>query len=66
MRVRFGAKQFEFPLRMPAKRLLEKLDVLPETVVVVRNEEIITEDEMIEAQDEVELIRVISGGEREV
>ncbi|MBI4469209.1 MAG: MoaD/ThiS family protein [Acidobacteria bacterium] len=51
---------------MPAKRLLEKLDVLPETVVVVRNEEIITEDEMIEAQDEVELIRVISGGEREV
>lgn len=66
MRVRFGEKQFEFNERMPASRLLERLELLPETTVVVKNEEIVTEDEMIEREDEVELIRVISGGEGEV
>ncbi len=65
MRVRFGKKEFEFSERMSARCLLERLEVLPETVVVVKNEEIITEDEMIEPGDEVELIRVISGGARE-
>ncbi len=66
MNVRWGEKLIEFSERMPARKLLERLDVLPETVVVVKNEEIITEDEMIEIDDQVELIRVISGGEGEV
>jgi sulfur carrier protein ThiS len=47
---------------MPARKLLEQINVLAETVVVTKNEEIVTEDEMLEVGDEVELIRVISGG----
>lgn len=62
MKVRYGDKEFTFDQRLPARRLLEQLEVLPETVVVTKNNEIVTEDEMLEVGDEVELIRVISGG----
>lgn len=62
MIVRYGDKEFTFDRRMPARKLLEQLSILPETVVVTKNEEIVTEDEMLEVGDEVELIRVISGG----
>jgi sulfur carrier protein len=62
VKVRYGDKEFSFDQRLPARRLLEQLEVLPETVVVTKNNEIVTEDEMLEVGDEVELIRVISGG----
>ena len=62
MKVRYGDKEFEFHKRMPARKLLEQLNILPETVVVTKNEEIVTEDEMLEVGDEIELVRVISGG----
>ncbi len=62
MKVRYGNKTYEFSESMTAQRLLEKLQILPETVVVVRGDEVVTEDETLEAEDEVELIRVISGG----
>lgn len=62
MKVRYGDTEFTFDQRMPARKLLEQINVLAETVVVTKNEEIVTEDEMLEVGDEVELIRVISGG----
>jgi len=62
VKVRYGDEEFAFDQRLPARRLLEQLNVLPETVVVTKNDEIVTEDEMLEVGDEVELIRVISGG----
>jgi len=62
MKVRYGQQEYEFTERMSVRTLLEKLDVLPETVVVVRNDEIVTEDEWLDVEDEVELIRVVSGG----
>jgi thiamine biosynthesis protein ThiS len=62
MKVKFGEKTIEFSERMSARKLLDKLGVLPETVVVVKNDEIVTEDEMLEISDEVELVRVVSGG----
>lgn len=62
MNVRYNDKEFAFDQRMTAHKLLERLDVLSETVVVTRNGDIVTEDEMLEVGDDVELIRVISGG----
>ncbi|RMG50721.1 MAG: thiamine biosynthesis protein ThiS [Acidobacteria bacterium] len=62
MKVRYGDKEYEFDRRMPARKLLEELNILPETVVVVKNDEIVTEDEMLDVGDEIELVRVISGG----
>jgi len=62
MKVRYGQQEYEFTERMSVRKLLERLGVLPETVVVVKNDEIVTEDEMLDLEDEVELIRVVSGG----
>jgi len=64
MKVRYGQQEYEFAERMRVRALLEKLGILPETVVVVRNDEIVTEDEWLEVEDDVELIRVVSGGIR--
>ena len=44
------------------KQLLEFLKVNPETVLVVRNEEVLLEDEIIKNKDKIELLSVVSGG----
>ncbi len=62
MIVRMGKQSWEFSERMQVRELLRRLDVLPNMVVVVRNGETVTEDEWLEPTDEVEVIRVISGG----
>ena len=62
MRVRCGSEHYEITGRMTASKLLQRLGMLPEAVVVVKGDEIVTEDETLEDGDEVELIRVVSGG----
>ncbi len=62
MRVRMGKQSWEFQERMQVKELLQRLNLLPNMVVVVRNGETVTEDEWVQPGDEVEIIRVISGG----
>lgn len=42
--------------------LLRELGMLPGTVMVIRNNELMTEDERIADGDSVEIRRVISGG----
>ncbi len=42
--------------------LLRELGMLPGTVMVIRNDELMTEDERIGEDDCVEIRRVISGG----
>jgi sulfur carrier protein ThiS len=41
---------------------LEKIGVLPESVIAVRSGEMILEDEILKDGDEVKLVAVISGG----
>jgi sulfur carrier protein len=43
--------------------LLKELDLLPEAVLVVRNETLVTEDETVADHDTIEIRPVISGGE---
>ena len=62
MKVRMGKQEWEFSERMQVRDLLERLEVLPNMVVVVRNGETVTEDAWLEPGDEIEIIRVISGG----
>jgi len=62
MIVRMGKQSWEFSERMQVQELLRRLNVLPNMVVVVRNGETVTEDEWLEPTDEVEVVRVISGG----
>lgn len=42
--------------------LLRELGMLPGTVMVIRNDELLTEDERVADDDYVEIRRVISGG----
>jgi sulfur carrier protein len=41
---------------------LQKIDVVPESVIATRDGEMILEDEILRDGDEVKLIAVISGG----
>lgn len=42
--------------------LLKSQNINPETVIVVRNGEVLTEKESLQDKDKIELLSVISGG----
>ena len=42
--------------------LLTKLKINPETVLVLRTDEVLTEDEVLDNKDKIELLNVVSGG----
>lgn len=44
------------------QELLQHLKVNPETILVVRNQEVITEKEILREKDALKLLSVISGG----
>ncbi|MEA3397426.1 MAG: MoaD/ThiS family protein [Chloroflexota bacterium] len=62
MQVSYRDKRWEFDRRMPVYRLLEQLSLLPENVLVLRNGQLVTEDQPLQPGDEVKIIAVVSGG----
>lgn len=48
--------------RRTVGRLLGELGVLPNTAMVIRRDELLTDGEMVEEDDELEIRAVISGG----
>lgn len=42
--------------------LLKKLSLLPSTVLVIRHDQLLTEDDCLHDEDEIEIRSVISGG----
>lgn len=64
MKVTYGRTTHEFDGEMTVRRLLEKLNVVPEGVVVAVNGELVTADTTVRVGDEVEVIRAVSGGLR--
>lgn len=44
--------------------LLEHLDIVPESVLVIRNDELVTRDARLSPDDVVEVRPVVSGGTR--
>ena len=42
--------------------LLKKLNINPVTVIVSKNNELVLEDEILENNDEIKILSVISGG----
>lgn len=45
-----------------ASKLLEKIMVNPQTVLIIRNGKLVTEDQKLENADEIKLMSVVSGG----
>lgn len=46
----------------PVKVLLRDLELDPESVLVIRGDELLTREDVIEPDDEIEIRSVISGG----
>ncbi|MBS3152837.1 MoaD/ThiS family protein [Candidatus Woesearchaeota archaeon] len=44
------------------KELLAKLKINPTTVIVIKNNELVSEDDKVSNKDEIKLLSVISGG----
>jgi len=60
--VKVGNKVYQFDSKMRGIDLLKKLNLQPQSNIIMKNGEVITEDEYIEQNDEVEIINAISGG----
>jgi sulfur carrier protein len=57
-------KDYEVKPGMTLLSALQKIDVVPESVIATRDGEMILEDEILKDGDVVKLIAVISGGTR--
>jgi sulfur carrier protein ThiS len=55
-------KEYEVKPGMTLRDSLRKIDVLPESVLAMRDGEMITEDEILKDGEQIKLIAVISGG----
>ena len=55
-------REVEVVGRRRVRELLKELDILPETVLVIRGDEMITADTVVGDEDVIELRPVISGG----
>jgi sulfur carrier protein len=53
-------KQIRF--KGTASALLKELNINPETILIVKNNEVITEDEQLSDKDDIKLLSIISGG----
>ena len=57
-------KEYEVKPGMTLLSALQKIDVIPESVIATRDGEMILDDEILKDGDVVKLIAVISGGGR--
>ncbi|MGD1993587.1 MAG: MoaD/ThiS family protein [Anaerolineae bacterium] len=62
VRVQYRDQVWEMDPRMTVRQLIEEVDLIPETVLAVRDGQLLSDDAVLEAGDEVKLIAVISGG----
>ncbi|MBI2528447.1 MAG: MoaD/ThiS family protein [Candidatus Rokubacteria bacterium] len=60
--LRYPKREVELAGRRRVKDLLRELDVLPETVLVIRGGDLLTGDTVVGDEDVIELRPVISGG----
>lgn len=55
-------KVYEVKAGMTIRDAILKLDIMPESVLPVKNGELLTDDEILKDGDEIRLVAVISGG----
>jgi sulfur carrier protein len=62
MRVMFRDKEWILEGKKTVRQVVEEVGLVPDSVLVVRDGELLTEDMIVQAEDEIRLIAVISGG----
>ena len=55
-------QEFEVKHGMTVRKALQKLDIEPDSVLITRDGELITDDQIIRENDVIRLVPVISGG----
>ena len=55
-------REVDLPGRHRVGDVLRRLDLLPGTVMVIRRDELVCDNDFIEADDAIEIRNVISGG----
>lgn len=55
-------KQIEIEGRRRVADILRQLGLLPGTAIVIRGDELVTDEEVVEANESIEIRNVISGG----
>ncbi len=55
-------KHLNLNFKGSVKELLEKVNINIETVVVLKNNEIVNEEGLLEEKDDIKILSVISGG----
>lgn len=61
-RLKLREKEFEVPAGMTVRDALLRVGIEPETVLVTREGELITDDETLRDGESIRLVAVISGG----
>ena len=62
MKVIYRDKQWELQGRRRVRDVIKAVGLLPQAVLAVRNGKLLTEDVMLDEDDEIKLVAVISGG----
>jgi sulfur carrier protein len=62
MKVEIGGKIINLKGSKRVREVLKELNLNPETVLVVREDELLTEDTQLYESDEIKIVNVISGG----
>ena len=64
MNIVLKGKNTEYKLsgHQKVSQILKALDINPETVLVIKDGEILTRDHIVKDSDEIEIISVVSGG----
>jgi sulfur carrier protein ThiS len=62
MKITYRDRQWELHGRQRVRDVIKEVELIPQTVLAVRDGKLLTEDVMLDEDDEVRLIAVISGG----
>lgn len=62
VKIKFRKKIFEIEAEIQLAKALKRLGLNPLSVLAIRKGVLITEDEILRDQDEIELVEIVSGG----
>lgn len=62
MQITYRDKKWEIKGKITARDAMKKLGVDPESVLVVVNDRLVTDDTILREEDQVKLVAVVSGG----
>jgi len=62
MHIVYRDKEWSLDQELTVSQMLKYLKLLPESVLVVRNGQLIAEDQKLRPGDEVKIVAVVSGG----